>query len=505
MQQDPDGTAVIFAGRARTYQETGERVARLAAALRGLGVAPGDRVGMLALNSDRYHEYLLAVPWADAVLVPVNIRWSASEIAFSLAESGTQVLLTDDAFAGMVPELRERHPSLAAVIHCGDGPAPAGALGYEDLIAASDPIPDAGRGFDQLAGIFYTGGTTGTPKGVMISHRNLVWSALGMVAGGHFLEPGGRYLHAAPMFHLADLAAWVGRELIGGCHVIVPAFRPVAVAEAVQEHRVTDVLLVPAMVQALVSDPDAGKRDFSSLKHLTYGAAPITEALLRHAMELFPGAGFLQGYGMTEMSPVIALLEPDDHARPELRRSAGRAAMHAEVRIVGGDDREVPRGTVGEVVARGGGVMLGYWERPEETAQALRGGWMHTGDAAYMDEQGYIFIVDRIKDMIISGGENVYSAEVENALSRHPAVAACAVIGVPDETWGERVHAVVVPAQGGEVSGDALRDFCREHIGGYKVPRSFEFADALPLSGAGKVLKRELRERYAARQGQAPG
>ena len=496
LQQARDETAVIFGGRRRTVREVAGRVARLASALRGLGVAPGDRVGILALNSDRYHEYLLAVPWADAVLVPLNVRWSASEIAYALADSGTRVLLADDAFTAMLPELRERCGCLTTVIHCGDGLAPAGCLGYEELVSVSEPIPDSDRGFDQLAGIFYTGGTTGIPKGVMISHRNIVWSALGMVASGHFLATGGRYLHVAPMFHLADLTAWVGRELIGGTHVILPSFSPAAVAEAIQVHRVTDVLLVPAMVQALVSHPAAGRYDFSSLRHLTYGAAPITETVLNDAMKLFPGAGFLQGYGMTEMSPVIALLAPADHGDARLRRAAGQAAVHAEIKIVGPDGRELPRNTVGEVVARGGGLMLGYWNKPEETAQALRGGWMHTGDAAYMDERGYLFIVDRIKDMIISGGENVYSAEVENALSRHPAVAACAVVGVPDERWGERVHAVVVLAPGAEVPEDELREFCRQHIGGYKVPRTFEFTDALPMSGAGKVLKRELRGRY---------
>jgi acyl-CoA synthetase (AMP-forming)/AMP-acid ligase II len=381
------------------------------------------------------------------------------------------------------------------VIHCGERPAPDGTLDYEELITQNAPVPDADRGFDQLAGIFYTGGTTGQPRGVMISHRNLVWSALGMVASGHFLVPGGRYLHAAPMFHLADLTAWIGRELLGGAHVIIPSFNAAGAADAMQAHRVTDVLLVPAMVQMLVNHPHIEKYDFASLKHLTYGAAPITETVLHRAMELFPDTGFLQGYGMTEMSPVIALLAPADHAEPRLRRAAGRAAVHAEVKIVDSADGEVPRGTVGEVVARGGGVMLGYWNKPEETADALRGGWMHTGDAAFMDENGYIFIVDRIKDMIISGGENVYSAEVENVLAKHPAVAACAVVGVPDQQWGERVHAVVVATDGAEVPDAALREFCRQEIAGYKVPRSFEYVDSLPLSGAGKVLKRELRSR----------
>jgi acyl-CoA synthetase (AMP-forming)/AMP-acid ligase II len=496
LQQEPDSTAVVFADRRRTVRQVADRVARFAGALRELGVAPGDRVAILALNSDRYHEYLLAVPWADAVLVPLNVRWSAAEIACALADSGTRVLLVDGTFAAMLPALRERGAPLATVIHCGEGPAPGGTLDYESLVAGHAPVPDADRGQDDLAGIFYTGGTTGSPKGVMISHRSIVWSAMGMVASGHFLAPGGRYLHAAPMFHLADLTAWVGRELVGGTHVILPAFDPLAVAESVQAHQVTDVLLVPTMVQLVVSHPAIGQYDLSSLRHLTYGAAPITETVLNRALTLFPRAGFLQGYGITEMSPVIALLAPGDHADPGLRRSAGRAAMHAEVRIAGPGGEEAPRGTVGEIVCRGGGMMLGYWNQPEETARAVRGGWLHTGDAGYMDDRGYLFIVDRIKDMIISGGENVYSAEVENVLSRHPAVAACAVIAVPDPQWGERVHAVVVPAGGAVVTGEELRDFCRGQLGGYKIPRSFEFATSLPVSGAGKILKRELRKPY---------
>jgi acyl-CoA synthetase (AMP-forming)/AMP-acid ligase II len=227
-----------------------------------------------------------------------------------------------------------------------------------------------------------------------------------------------------------------------------------------------------------------------------YGASPISETLLDRARKVFPSAGFTQGYGMTEMSPVVALLTPADHDDPLLRRAAGRPAPNVEVRIVDPDDNEVPRGEVGEVVARGDNVMLGYWNRPQDTAAAVRDGWMHTGDGGWMDRNGYIFIVDRIKDMIITGGENVYSAEVENALAGHSAVAACAVIGVPDSDWGERVHAVVVLLPGQQTTADEIRTHCKTLIAGYKAPRSVDFVDALPMSGAGKVLKRELRKQY---------
>ncbi|MDN5860442.1 MAG: long-chain-fatty-acid--CoA ligase [Pseudonocardia sp.] len=498
-RQTPDLPATIFGDRVRTWAQSADRVARLAAALRGVGVESGDRVAMLGLNSDRYHEYLFAVPWAGGVVTPMNIRWNPTEIAYALGDSGSTVLLVDDAFAPMLPALRGLCPDLTTVIGCGDGPTPEGTLSFEDLIATHDPCPDAHRSGDDLAGIFYTGGTTAHPKGVMLSHANLLVSTLGAGAtGGGFVEADGRILHAAPMFHLAAIAAWTGRGVVGGTHVIVPMFTPAAVADAIERHAVTEVLLVPTMIQMLVAHLDNEPADLTSVRHLIYGASPISEALLARAEKHFPAAGFTQAYGMTELSPIATLLTPADHTDPVLRRSAGRAAACAEVRIVDPDDMEVPFGTVGEVVVRGGHVMLGYWNKPEETAAALRGGWMHTGDAGRMDERGYVFIVDRIKDMIVTGGENVYSAEVENVLAAHPAVAACAVIGVPDDEWGERVHAVVVLAPDSTATPDQLREHCVARIAGYKAPRTVDFVDALPISPAGKVLKRELRAPYWA-------
>lgn len=500
VQQRPDDTMTIFGDRVRTVRESAERISALAGALREVGVTAGDHVGILALNSDRYHEFLLAVPWADAVVVPVNIRWSAAEIAYSLQESRTRVLFVDDTFAPMLPELRAKAPALGTVVFCGDGNQPESTLSYEDLVAGSAPIPDARRGGDAPFGIFYTGGTTGHPKGVVLDHDGVIVSALGTLATGEFVSPRGRYLHAAPMFHLADIAGWIGGLLVDATHVIVPAFTPDGVLAAIARHRVTDCLLVPTMIQMVVDAPEVSTHDLSSLRNVLYGASPISEALLDRARDAFPAAGFIQAYGMTELSPVATVLSHADHDEPALRRSAGRAAPHAEVRIVDADDNEAPRGTVGEIVVSGDHVMRGYLGRDDETATALRGGWMHTGDAGYMDERGYVFIVDRIKDMIITGGENVYSAEVENVLARHPAVASCAVIGVPDDQWGERVHAVVVLQPGSNTTEDDLRALCREQIAGYKVPRSVEFTDALPLSGAGKILKRELRARYETRE-----
>ena len=496
VQQSPELPATIYQGRVRTWAESAARVARLAGGLHGLGVVEGDRVAMLAQNSDRYHEYLFAVPWAGAVLNPVNTRWSVAEIAFSLVDSGTKVLIVDDAFASMVPALRDSCPDIKTVIHAGDGATPDGCVAYETLIDEGEPVEDAYRQGSDLAGIFYTGGTSGAAKGVMLSHAGLVTSSLGFSALKNGITAGGTLLHAAPMFHLADIGAWMSRNCVGGTHVMLPGFEPVSVAETIARYRITDMLLVPTMIQMLVDHPAAKENDLSSIEHLIYGASPISEGLLDRVEKAMPTAALIQAYGMTELSPVATVLDGNDHADASLRRSAGRSAPHVHVRIVDEDDNEVPTGTVGEVAVRGGNMMLGYWNRPEETEAALRGGWMHTGDAAYMDECGYIFIVDRLKDMIVSGGENVYSAEVENALSKHPAVASCAVIGVPDEDWGERVHAVVILQPGASLDADALRSHCRTLIANYKTPRTVEFVDQMPVSGAGKILKRELRAQH---------
>ncbi len=492
LQSTPDAVATIFGGRERTFREHGDRIARFAGALQDLGVSPGGRVAMLSLNSDWYAEYLLAVPWADAVLNPVNIRWSPVEIAYSLNDSGTEVLLVDDAFAPAVPSLRQACPGLREIIYCGDAQTPEGTVAYEALVMKAEPVADARRSGDELAGVFYTGGTTGFPKGVMLSHKNMITSALGTVATGELLSGDARFLHAAPMFHLADLAAWVGQVLLGGPHIMVPMFDPVAVLEAIEKYRPTDVLVVPTMLQLLVDHPAVGDYDLSSMSRILYGGSPIGEGLATRTMALFPGVRMTQAYGMTEVAPVATLLLPDDHHGTRLR-SGGQAAPHSEVRVIREDGQPAPAGTVGEVCVRGGHVMLGYWNKPEETAKVLQDGWYHTGDAGYLDEGGFLFLVDRLKDMIVTGGENVYSAEVESTLSRHPAVAQSAVIGLPHEKWGETVHAVIVLKPSAAATVEDLQAFCREHIAGYKAPRSVEFANALPMSGAGKVLKRQLR------------
>jgi acyl-CoA synthetase (AMP-forming)/AMP-acid ligase II len=493
VQQDGNGIATIFGDRVRTWSESADRIARIAAGFKALGVQLGDRIAILSLNSDRYHEYLYAAWWIGAVVNPVNIRWSPAEIAYSLEDCNSAVLLIDDQFLPCLPALREGAPTLKTVVHCGDGETPEGTLAFESLLDHGT-VDDLRHGGDNLAGIFYTGGTTGFAKGVMLSHTNMLTSSLGLASTGTFVVPGGRLLHAAPMFHLADLAAWAGRNLVGGSHVIVPMFTPAGVIAAIEEHRPSDALLVPTMLQMLVDAPEVKEADLSSMTRVLYGASPISEALLERVARTFPDAMLTQAYGMTELSPVATLLTPDDHKDPALRRAAGRAVSVAEVKIVDDQDNEVARGEVGEIVVRGGHVMLGYWNKPEETAAAVIDGWMHTGDGGRMDEKGYVFIVDRIKDMIVTGGENVYSAEVENAVAQHPAVAACAVIAVPSAEWGESVHAVVVLQPDATLELDDLQTHVKTLIANYKIPRSLEIVAALPMSGAGKILKRELRK-----------
>jgi len=500
VQLHPDRVATRFGERQRTFVELRERVARLAGALLALGMRAGDRVAMLSLNSDRYLEYQMAVPWGGGVLNPCNTRWSCAEIAYSLNDSGSTLLLVDDHFVHLADSLRHESPSVREVVYCGDGPAPTAMQSYEALVSAAAPIADARCGGEDLLGIFYTGGTTGFPKGVMLSHANLFSCGLSSRAEG-LAAPNGNYLHAAPMFHLADMGCAMPHWLEGNSHSIIPSFNPEAMIRCIERNRVTCALLVPTMIQMLVDHPAAkGVHDLTSLQTLLYGASPIAEAVLERAMAILPGVEFIQAYGMTELSPV-ATINPAWYHTPAARkygklRSAGRASYCTEVRIVDADGVEVPLGTVGEVVVRGPNVMQGYWNKPELTAQVIRDGWMHTGDGAWMDADGFIFIADRLKDMIVSGGENVYSAEIENVLAQHPDVAACAVIGIPSERWGESVHAVVVPRAGVDIPTEELMAFCKSRIAHYKCPRSVEFTAALPMSGAGKVLKMTLREPY---------
>ena len=501
IQQKPNAIATIHNGRRHSFAQLGDRVARLAGALQHIGMKSGDRVAMLSLNSDRYLEYYLAVLWGGGVVNPVNIRWSPTEIAYSLDDCDCHILIVDDLFAPMLPELKDRSKVLRTVIWAGEGAScPEGMLSYETILAGARPIADVMRGYDDVAGIFYTGGTTGFPKGVMLTHANMVSNTLGMLSTRP-TRSDDIGLHSAPMFHLADVAFMMGLLLRGATHTFVPAFNPVAVLETIARERVTESVLVPTMIQMLVDHPDIKNYDLSSLQWLVYGASVISEAVLERAFAAIPNAKFTQAYGMTELAPIATILTAEYHTlsgpHAGKLRSAGRAVMGTDVRIVDSEGHEVSRGTVGEVAVRGANVMKGYWNKPAETASAIKNGWMHTGDGGYMDEEGFVFIVDRIKDMIVTGGENVYSAEVENALAKHPAIAMCAVIGIPDHKWGETVHAAIVFKPNAEATVEEIKAHCKTLIAGYKCPRSIEFRTALPISGAGKLLKYKLREQFA--------
>ena len=503
VQINGDGVATSFKGRKRSWREFADRVARLAGALRALGVGPGDRVSMLGHNSDRYVEHYYAVFWLGAVAVPVNTRWSLAEILYSFDDSTPSVLLFDDGFVDQAASLREQTQSPRQYIFAGEGAAPDWAHDYERLIAEAAPVEDVRRGGDALAAIMYTGGTTGSPKGVMLSHAGLVSSVMSMAT---VIDPSAHstFLHAAPLFHIAAAGLMFIATVFGGCHVIVPGFSPASICDVIASEEVTDLLLVPTMVKMLIDHCDANGGDLSVIRRLLYGASPMPEAVLRRAMTAMPDAQFLNGYGMTELSSGITVLGPEYHkldGDTSKLRSAGRALPGIDIKIASDNGNELPRGETGEVWVRGPSALMGYWNKPDVTAATMVDGWVRTGDAAYMDADGFLFIVDRVKDMIISGGENVYSAEVENAVLKHPAIADCAVIGVPDDQWGERVHAIIVPRAGQSVTLEMLIEHCRTLIAGYKCPRSCDVREEpLPLSAAGKVLKVQLRAPFWTKQ-----
>jgi long-chain acyl-CoA synthetase len=401
------GTATIFEGRRRTWQEIGDRVSRFAGALHAHPLGRGDRIAVLMLNQDRYIECYLAASWAGAVIVPLNIRWSIQENADALSDCGAKLLVVDNAFAKAGMTLAANASGGLMLIYADDDSVPDGMFGYEALIAASGPMPDAMAAPDDLAAIFYTGGTTGRSKGVMLSHRNITANAFNCLAEGLCPETA-VYLHAAPMFHMANGAGMYSLFLSGGTSVVIKAFTPEAVFDAIEQQKVTDTTLVPTMIQMMADHPAVRLRDLGSLERILYGGSPISEAVLDRASAALPGVAFTQAYAQSELSPVATILHAREHlgeGRSRGRhRSGGRATVGVEVRIVDENDREVPRGTVGQICARGDVVMMGYWNRPEETAKAIVDGWMHTGDAGQMDEDGFVYVVDRVKHMIISGG-----------------------------------------------------------------------------------------------------
>lgn len=494
-RERPDGLFTICGTRRRTNREFVERVSRMAGALKYLGLKPGDRVAMLAHNSDRYVEYVFATLWAGGVINPVNTRWSLQEMAFSLVDSETRILIVDENFISFLSELRTLSPCIEHVIYAGERAPSEPVNEWEALIASHQPSEDACRSGEDMAALLYTGGTTGRPKGVMLSQAAIATCSLSLTAaapnGGD--APG---LHVAPFFHIGGVGVIFQFAYRRAPQVIMPVFDAGDALRLIEEEKVGDIFVVPTMLRWLIDHPEMAQRDLSSLVSIRYGAAPIDGTLLSRAMEAIPTAGFMQVYGQTEFAPVVTCLPPKDHVGEnagERLRSAGRPLPTATVAIVDQNRTPLSNREVGEIAVKGPQQMLGYWNRPEETEAALSNGWLYTGDAGFIDDEGYLYVVDRVKDMIVTGGENVYSAEVENALSKMPGVATCAVIALPDADYGERVHAVIVPSTDVEVSLEDIRAHCKELIAGYKAPRSVSFIKELPLSPAGKVLKHVLR------------
>jgi acyl-CoA synthetase (AMP-forming)/AMP-acid ligase II len=505
VQRHPNKTALRHVAedseRSLDFAQLLDTVARHAAALQARGIRPGDRVALLAPNSDRLIVGLWACWWLGAVACPLNTRWSVPEFRHALADAGALLLVTDDAMSEAGAALGDLAPVLSFSRLAGEA-------------AGCAVLPDSRTGGDALCTLLYTGGTTGQSKGVMLSHANF-WTASMTRAAELPNSPDSVSLLVAPLFHVAGLGRLVGQSIVGGTCLTMPNFRPEPVLAAIERHGITDTVMVPSMLQSVLDWPHFDPMRVQSLNRIAFGAAPMPPDLLDRALQAWPAAEFFQAYGLTETAGAVCINPPENHrgaARLADRwRSVGRAGLGAEIRIVDESGADLPRGAVGEIVVRGPMVTRGYWNLPEVTQQAFRDGWFRTGDAARMDEDGYIFIADRLKDMIISGGENVYSGEVEAALRSHPAVSDAAVIGVPDARWGEAVHAVVVVREG-HPAADAVNDsasdavaaeliaeltaWCRRELAGYKCPRSIAFAKKLPMSAAGKVLKTALRATY---------
>lgn len=499
-REQPDAECIVFAGRTWTYTQVRDEANRIANGLIAAGIQPGDRVAVLAKNCPELVCFYFGAFKAGAVPVPLNYRLAPAEWAFIVNDAGARLLVARGEYVAAAAAVRG---DLRAVTRClaVGAPPPADWESWTDWVAAQPATaPDRYVPDDADAYQMYTSGTTGHPKGAVLQHRAVCSNVVQMMPIVR-LGRGERYLIVAPLYHAAAAVTQFVVVASGGSLFVQEDFVPGEVVRALSEERLTAALLVPAMIQAcLVMVPDVAARRYDALRLVVYGASPIAAETLRRAMEIFH-CGFTQGYGMTETSAVLTTLTPADHeralaGRPELLLSAGRPLLGTELRIVDEQDRPLPPGTIGEIAGRGPQLMRGYWNLAEASASALRGGWMHTGDAGRLDADGYLYIEDRVKDMIVSGGENVYPREVENVLFQHPAVADAAVIGVPDERWGETVKAIVVRKAGASVAAEELIEFCRAQLGGYKLPRSVDFVDALPRNPSGKVLKRELREPF---------
>jgi len=494
------GIATRWEGRQLTWAETLEQVRLIAAVLQQAGLQDNDRVALLSGNSDTCFQCLFAVPWAGGIVVPVNARLAAPEVAYCMQDAGSRILLVDEDFLEMVPDLRDSIDPATRIICLGHEDAAQQIDSLSSLTRQVEAIEDSGRGGDDIFALYYTGGTTGRSKGVILRHEDFLINVLQWaVALG--LTQKDVLLILAPMFHLVGGLNAIAATVLAAGTCIARRFDVAEVVETMAQNSVSKAALVPIMVDGIVNFLIDSGGELPGLKRISYGGAPMTESSLRRALQALPHTQFYQVYGQTEGGPNISLLGPEYHVlsgkHADKLRSAGHPIPGVELVILDPDDAPLPSGEVGEICVRGLTISPGYWNLPEVTAEAHRGGWLHTGDAGYLDEDGFLFIVDRIKDMIITGGENVYSAEVENVVGSHPAVAECAVIGIPSERWGESIHAIVRLREGSTTTEAELVELCRKHLAGFKCVRSVEFREEpFPLSGANKVLKRELRAPY---------
>ncbi|MGK0224909.1 MAG: long-chain acyl-CoA synthetase [Limisphaerales bacterium] len=473
-------TAVIDGSDSYTFSQLAERCARLAGGLAALGLNKGDRVAIWSDNNHEYIETYVGGPAGGFVVVPLNTRHAEPELRYALEDSATNVLITDRDASGM-SDICDH------IIQIGPE--------YEALLEAEPAKLGVDLTEDDLAGLFYTGGTTGQSKGVMLSHRNLIANTF------HWLTSVPQnskdvMLVMAPLFHAAGSNGVLGSIWTAGTQITLGAFDPEAALDIIQAENVSLTLGVPAMLAAMAESQHANPRNVDAIRAIAHGGSPIATEVVRRTSTAFPGAELIEVYGATELSPLTTALRDEQLLLDDDRaRSCGQSIPGTDVRILNPEGVEVPKGEIGEVVVRGPNVMVGYWNKPEQTASVLIDGAYWTGDLGYMDDDGYVFLVDRSKDMIVSGGENVYCTEVEEILYKHEAVLEAAVYGIPDERWGEAVHATVVPrAEHSNVDPEALIEFCKAHIAGYKVPKGIAIRqDPLPKSGPGKVLKRELR------------
>ena len=495
-----DRRAIVDSEGTWTWTEHLARIARVASVLKAHGVKPGERFGILSRNMFRHCELLHAGYWMGAVPVPVNIRLAAPEIAFILQDADVKALAVDEPFLPLLA-----HEQIASFAKNAFAVAPkplGGALpDYESLLKSAEPAPLVESKEDDDAILLYTGGTTGRSKGVRLTHRNVVSNGMQCA-----MEMGFRgtdtYLHIAPMFHSADLLG-TGFTLLGGSHAYLPQFSPKNVLTAIQDLRVTATMLAPTMIIMTLQELKPSDFDLKSFRWFLYGSAPMAPEWIAKSIEAFPGVEVCQGYGLTETSPILTYLDFDEHKKALAARdysrlkAAGRPIAGVDMRILDDKGREVPLGQAGEVVVRAPNVTKGYLNLPDATKAAIRDGWFHTGDVGRMDEEGFMYLLDRKKDMIITGGENVYTVEVEQALYQHPAVAECAVVGLPDEKYGESLFAAIVMQPGKTLTKEQIIEHCRQRIGGYKVPRQMVFLPALPKSAMGKILKTEIRKEYS--------